>query len=44
MTARILLRGGCVLTLGVKTPNFTEADVLIDEGRVAEVGPGTAGP
>jgi 5-methylthioadenosine/S-adenosylhomocysteine deaminase len=40
VTARILLRGGCVLTLGVKTPNFAQADVLIDDGRVAEVGPG----
>ena len=40
MTARILLRGGCVLTLGVKTQNFAQADVLIDDGRVAEVGPG----
>jgi len=40
VTARILLRGGCVLTLGKKTPNFAQADVLIDDGRVAEVGPG----
>jgi len=40
VTARTLLRGGCVLTLGVKTPNFAQADVLIDDGRVAEVGPG----
>lgn len=40
MTGRILLRGGCVLTLGLKTPNFTQADVLVDDGRVAEVGPG----
>ena len=40
MTGRILLRGGCVLTLGAKTPNFAQADVLIDDGRVAEVGPG----
>jgi 5-methylthioadenosine/S-adenosylhomocysteine deaminase len=37
---RFLLRGGCVLTLGAKTPNFTQADLLIDEDRVAEVGPG----
>ena len=35
-----LLSGGCVLTLGVKTPNFTRADVLIDDGVVAEVGSG----
>ncbi|MGH2634851.1 MAG: amidohydrolase family protein [Actinomycetota bacterium] len=40
MTSKILLSGGCVLTLGARTPNFTQADVLIDEGRVAEVGPG----
>jgi cytosine/adenosine deaminase-related metal-dependent hydrolase len=26
--------------MGVKTPNFAQADVLIDDGRVAEVGPG----
>ena len=40
MTTRFLLRGGCVLTLGAKTPNFAEADLLIEDGRVAEVGPG----
>jgi cytosine/adenosine deaminase-related metal-dependent hydrolase len=38
--SRFLLRGGCVLTLGARTPNFTEADVLIDADRIAEVGPG----
>ena len=37
---RILLRGGCVLTLGAKTPNFTRADVLIDGETVAEIGTG----
>lgn len=40
MTKRILLRGGCVLTLGPKTPNHARADVLIEDGVVAEVGPG----
>ncbi len=40
MTSKILLSGGCVLTLGTKTPNFTRADVLIDAGVVAQVGPG----
>jgi cytosine/adenosine deaminase-related metal-dependent hydrolase len=40
VTSKILLSGGCVLTLGVRTPNFTQADVLIDEGVVAEVGSG----
>jgi cytosine/adenosine deaminase-related metal-dependent hydrolase len=37
---RVLIRGGCVLTLGGKTANFPQADVLIDAGRIAEVGPG----
>ena len=40
MTSKILLSGGCVLTLGTKTPNFTQADVLIDEGVIAQVGQG----
>ncbi|HEX5149780.1 MAG TPA: amidohydrolase family protein [Candidatus Limnocylindrales bacterium] len=40
MTTGFLLRGGCVLTLGAKTPNFTEADVLIADGQVTEVGRG----
>ncbi|HSJ51657.1 MAG TPA: amidohydrolase family protein, partial [Actinomycetota bacterium] len=40
MAAKVLLRGGCVLTLGAKTPNFKEADLLIQDDRVAEVGPG----
>ncbi len=40
MTSKILLSGGCVLTLGAKTPNFTQGDVLIDDGVVAEVGSG----
>ncbi len=40
MSGRTLIRGGCVLTLGGKTPNFPEADILVDAGRVAEVGPG----
>ena len=41
MTSKTLLSGGCVLTLGAKTPNFTVADVLIDGSAVAEVGPGS---
>ncbi|MGH2680776.1 MAG: amidohydrolase family protein [Actinomycetota bacterium] len=40
MTSKILLSGGCVLTLGAKTPNFTRADVLLDRGIVTEVGTG----
>ena len=38
--SKILLSGGCVLTLGAKTPNFTRADVLIDGETVAEIGTG----
>jgi 5-methylthioadenosine/S-adenosylhomocysteine deaminase len=38
VTSKILLSGGCVLTLGAKTSNLTEADVLIEEGVVAEIG------
>jgi 5-methylthioadenosine/S-adenosylhomocysteine deaminase len=40
MADRTLLRGGCVLTLGAKTPNFASADVLIEDGRIAQVSPG----
>jgi 5-methylthioadenosine/S-adenosylhomocysteine deaminase len=40
VTSRILLEGGCVLTLGAKTANFLRADVLVEDGVVAEVGPG----
>jgi 5-methylthioadenosine/S-adenosylhomocysteine deaminase len=40
VTSKILLRGGCVLTLGVRTPNYAQADVLIEDGVVAEVGSG----
>ncbi|HJS26818.1 MAG TPA: amidohydrolase family protein [Actinomycetota bacterium] len=39
MTFKTLLRGGCVLTLGARTPNLKQGDVLIDEGLIAEVGP-----
>jgi cytosine/adenosine deaminase-related metal-dependent hydrolase len=39
VSARYLLRGGCVLTLGARTPNHPRADVLIEDGRIAEVGP-----
>jgi cytosine/adenosine deaminase-related metal-dependent hydrolase len=34
-----LLKGGCVLSLDRKVGNFRVADVLIEDGRVAEVGP-----
>ena len=40
MTSKVLISGGCVLTLGQRTTNHRQADVLIDEGVVAEVGPG----
>jgi cytosine/adenosine deaminase-related metal-dependent hydrolase len=40
VTARFLLRGGCVLTLGAKTHNLTRGDVLIDRDTVADVGAG----
>jgi cytosine/adenosine deaminase-related metal-dependent hydrolase len=35
-----VLSGGCVLTLGTKTANFARADVLIEDGVIAEVGTG----
>lgn len=40
MATRTLLRGGCVLTLASKSPNYTQADVLIEDDRIAEVGVG----
>ncbi len=40
MSRKTLIRGGTVLTLGARTPNFTEADVLIEDDRVVEVAPG----
>lgn len=38
--SRILFSGGCVLTLGERTSNFAQADVLVDDGKVVEIGPG----
>ena len=40
MAGRILLRGGCVLTLDSKVGNFRQGDVLVEDGRIAEVGEG----
>ncbi|HEX5938683.1 MAG TPA: amidohydrolase family protein [Actinomycetota bacterium] len=40
MTSSTLLSGGCVLTLGARTPNFETADVLLEDGLVVEVGRG----
>lgn len=37
---KTLLRGGCVLTLGSRTPNLASGDVLLEDGRIAEVGTG----
>jgi 5-methylthioadenosine/S-adenosylhomocysteine deaminase len=37
---RVLVRGGCVLTLGRRTSNLPDGDVLIEDGRIAEVGSG----
>jgi cytosine/adenosine deaminase-related metal-dependent hydrolase len=37
---RILLKGGCVLTLGARSPNLRLGDVLIEDKVVAEVGVG----
>ncbi len=38
--SRTLIRGGCVLTLGARTANYTAADVLIEDGRISEIGSG----
>lgn len=40
MAASTLIRGGTVLTLGTRTQNYAKADVLVEEGRIAEIGPG----
>lgn len=40
MASRMLLRGGCVLSADPKTPNLRQGDVLVEEGRIAEVGVG----
>lgn len=40
MAAKTLLKGGTVLTLGARTPNFVEGDVLIEGDRISEVGTG----
>lgn len=38
--SRTVIRGGCVLTLGDRTTNHVRADVLVEDGRIAEVGTG----
>ena len=40
MSDAYLLQGGCVLTLGSRTPNLSTGDVLIENGVIAEVGQG----
>jgi hypothetical protein len=40
VSSKILIAGGCVLTLGARTPNLKQADVLIDGGAIAAVGTG----
>lgn len=35
---KILIKGGCVLSLDAKTGNHREADVLIDDERITEIG------
>jgi cytosine/adenosine deaminase-related metal-dependent hydrolase len=37
---KILLGGGCVLTLGARSPNLLRGDVLIEDGVVTEIGTG----
>src|SRR5437588_8811722 len=39
---RILLKGGVVLTLDRQVGDFTQADVLIEDGMIREVRPGIA--
>src|SRR5262245_12564056 len=36
---RLLLKGGCVLSLDPKVGNFNQADVLIEGSKIAAVGP-----
>ncbi|HJR91244.1 MAG TPA: amidohydrolase family protein [Acidimicrobiia bacterium] len=40
MSGTTLIAGGCVLTLDAKIGNFSVADVLIEAGKVVEVGTG----
>jgi len=40
VTSRILIKGGCVLSMDRSVGNHTEADVLVEDGKIREVGPG----
>jgi cytosine/adenosine deaminase-related metal-dependent hydrolase len=38
MSGDILIKGGTVLTLGDRTANLADGDILIEDGRISEVG------
>lgn len=38
--SRTLIKDGCVLTLGARTPNYEQADVLIEDEVISEIGVG----
>jgi cytosine/adenosine deaminase-related metal-dependent hydrolase len=40
VTNRILIKGGCVLSMDRSVGNHTEADVLVEDGVIREIGPG----
>jgi cytosine/adenosine deaminase-related metal-dependent hydrolase len=42
LSARILLKNGCVLSLDPKVGNFHQADVLIEGSKIAAIGPNLA--
>ncbi|HEX7100630.1 MAG TPA: amidohydrolase family protein [Acidimicrobiia bacterium] len=37
--SRVLVRGGCVLTLDAKVGNHRQADILVEDGVITEIGP-----
>jgi 5-methylthioadenosine/S-adenosylhomocysteine deaminase len=37
---RVLIQGGCVLSLHPRTGNHHQADVLVEDDKIAEIGPG----
>ena len=39
MPRRLIIRGGCVLSLDRSVGNHAEADVLVDDGVIREIGP-----
>ena len=40
MSESHLIQGACVLTLGSRTQNHAQADVLVEEGVVSDIGNG----